>query len=97
MKGWRENTKKQYKVYLEKWIRFCKRKHKNELNRNTCTVLEFLQHMFSNNYSYSALNTARSALSTIFDSPPIGEHNMIKRFMKGVFNTKPNLPRYTRI
>ena len=97
MKGWRENTKKQYKVYLEKWIRFCKRKNKNELNRNTCIVLEFLQHMFSNNYSYSAINTARSALSTIFDSPPIGEHNMIKRFMKGVFNTKPNLPRYTRI
>ena len=97
MESWRERTKKQYKVYLEKWIRFCNRERLNALERDVNKVLEFLQYMYRKQYSFSALNTARSALSCVFDSPSIGDHILIRRFMRSVFNTRPNLPRYSKI
>ena len=95
MKGWRPNTLRQYKVYLNRWVRFCKDKNIQPLKRNDLEVLEFLRQLFKQGYSYSALNSARSAMSTIFDNPPIGETPLVSRFMKSVYNLRPNLPRYT--
>ena len=45
---------------------------------------------------YSAINTARSALSLIIDWPneSFGEHRDVKKFMKGVNNIRPTEPRY---
>ena len=45
------------------------------------------------------MNTARSALSSVlrYQDKGIGEHYLVKRFLKGVFNTRPSLPRYSRI
>ena len=42
------------------------------------------------------MNTARSSLSTFIniDGEPVGQHPVITRFMKGVFNIKPALPKY---
>lgn len=93
----RHASQKQYNVYLEKWYRFCTRKNLNPLHRDINAVLEFLQHMHHNKYSYSALNTARSALSNVFYEPPIGEHILVNKFLRGVRNIRPNLPRYSRI
>lgn len=67
----------------------------NELN-----CVEFLTELFHDNKSYSALNTARSALSTFLTNDSgltIGCSPIIKRFMKGVFELKPPRPRYTFI
>lgn len=61
------------------------------------TVIEFLYELFSHDHSYSSLNTARSALSTILwndNGLTIGKYPSIKRFLKGVFETRPPLPRY---
>ena len=95
--SWRPSTQKQYLVYHEKWSRFCKVKKINEFHRDTSRILEFLQTMVDDKYSYSAINTARSALSALFNSPPIGEHAAVKRFMKGVYNLNPPLPRYSKV
>ena len=45
---------------------------------------------------YSALDTARSALSNsiTIDNLPIGQHPLISRFLTGVFNDRPALPHY---
>ena len=61
------------------------------------TVLNFLVVLFNQGLSYSALNTARSALSTfiMLDNTPAGSHHLIVRFMKGVFNKRPYLPKNT--
>ena len=42
------------------------------------------------------MNTARSSLSTFIktDGVPVGQHPAITRFMKGIFNIKPALPKY---
>jgi hypothetical protein len=59
--------------------------------------LEFLQILLSEGLGYSALNTARSALSAILILPsasPFGSNTDVKLFMRGVFNLKPPTPKY---
>lgn len=57
--------------------------------------MEFLTELFTSGIGYSAINTARSALSTfiIIEGFSVGNHPLIKRFVKGVFNLRPALPR----
>ena len=59
-------------------------------------VLDFLCELFDAGLGYSALNTARSAMSSFvfIDNVPVGSHSLVKRFMKGVFEQRPSLPRY---
>ena len=65
-------------------------------------VLEFLLCLFLGDTThpplgYSGINTARSALSAILtiDQVPVGQHPLVKRFMKAVFNNRPALPKHT--
>ena len=63
-------------------------------------VVDFLTGMFEKGDSYSAINTARSALSTILcnnDGLTIGKFHSVKRLMKGIFELKPPMPRYQNI
>ena len=49
---------------------------------------------------YESINTARSALSSlgiVVDGCRAGNHPLVARFMKGVFNLRPPLPRYAAI
>ena len=56
-------------------------------------MLDFLHHLYSSGRGYSALNTARGALSAI-SGESVGSHPLVSRFMKGIFHKKPSLPRY---
>lgn len=60
--------------------------------------INFLSELYEkNNLSYSAMNTARSALSLVIfppDSCTFGAHPLVCRLLKGVFTTRPSLPRY---
>lgn len=61
-------------------------------------ILDFLTELFETGIGYSALNTARSALSAVgivIDGFSVGAHPVIIRYMKGVYNQRPSLPRYT--
>ena len=66
-------------------------------------VLGFLHDLFTKGLSYSAVNSARSALShfmgeNLFDSEfLVASHPPIKRYMKGGFNSKSPSPRYSEI
>lgn len=56
--------------------------------------------LFNDGLSYSSLNTARSALSSILpliDGIPFGKHPLVIRFLKGVFESRPAMPRYTAV
>lgn len=93
----RDSTKKQYWTYVRKWLLFCERREVDKFNPNINDVLMFLSDLFSSGIGYSAINTAKSALSSvkgIVSNLDIGSHILIKRFMKGIFNKKPSLPRY---
>ncbi|KAI0243433.1 hypothetical protein LSAT2_009752, partial [Lamellibrachia satsuma] len=50
--------------------------------------------------TYSAINTARSALSSFLGitvDKPVGTDALVVRFMKGVARDRPSLPRYNCI
>ena len=53
-------------------------------------VLEFLYGQI--HLSYASLNTARSALSCVvyLDNLPASQHQLVRRFLKGVFENKPS-------
>ncbi len=62
--------------------------------------MEFLVSLYKSGLKYSAINTARSALSTIIaldGGMKFGEHPLVCRYMKGVFELRPALPKYTNI
>ena len=63
-------------------------------------ILDFLTELYEQKLSYSAINSARSALSTFVDTNndnTIGNSSIIKRFMKGLYHLNPPMPRYTEI
>ena len=67
-------------------------------------VLGFLHDLFTKDLSYSAVNSARSALSNYFmgqnlcDSEfSVATHPLIKCYMKGVFTSRSPSPRYSEI
>ena len=61
-------------------------------------MLDFLVELYETNIGYSAMNTARCALSTIImlDNVTIGSHPLVIRFLKGVYNTRPPIAKHSR-
>lgn len=95
MKSWRSQTKKQYRCYWRRFSEFCSSRNVNPLYYADVTLaLNFLSDMFKNGLGYSAINTARAAISTINGT---GSHPLICRLLKGVFNQRPSRPRYSDI
>lgn len=58
--------------------------------------MKFLIQLHDDGLSYSAINTAKSMLSSVFEvilKRDIGKEVLIKRFMKGIFNLRPVIPK----
>ena len=89
-------TRKQYQTYVSAWVKFCSDNSVSPMNPTLQQILEFLSFQ-SKTVGYSAVATARSALSTFvkIDGVKVGDHPLVSRFMTGLFNQKPALPRYT--
>ena len=79
---------------------FCSSRGVNPLSASLEDGLEFLHHQYELGLSYSGINTARSALSAIIflpDGSSFGNHPLVSRFLKGVFESRPLLSRYKQI
>ena len=59
------------------------------------TILDFLSYLHTSGLGYSALNSARSALSVLFsfDGKPVGQHPLVIRLLKGAFQIRPSFPK----
>lgn len=60
--------------------------------------MEFFTHLYEQRLTYSAINTARSALSSYIvleDGTSLGQHRLVSRLLKGIFQSNPPLPRYS--
>ena len=59
-------------------------------------VLHFLTTLYEEGLGYSAINTARSALSAVVilpDNKTVGSHPLVVRFLKGIFELRTPQPR----
>ena len=88
---WREGTKKQ-------WAQHCSKNNVDQTKPSLAQILGFLAKL-SSTLRYSAVATTRSALSSFIqlDGMKLGDHPLVTRFMTGLFNKKPALPRYVEI
>ena len=97
--SWSNGTKKQYGSYARKWLKYCSENHIDCCRASVTEIIEFLTDMFKNsNVQYSTFNTVRSMLSSMVeprDGITVGNHPLVKRFMKGIFKLRPSLPKYT--
>ena len=101
MASWREGTKAQYDTYIRKWSVFCKKVKCDLVTPPVPIAIDFLASLFDAGLSYASINTARSALSSVLlienSKIPFGQLPLVKRFMKGIFELKPSLPRYRTV
>ena len=100
MASWRSGTQKQYQTYLNKWMAFSGERTIAYYSPQLNEALQFLVRLFHQGLSYSALNTARSALSAIIiteGGESFGTNCVVTRFMKGVFESRRPKPKYTKI
>ena len=72
---------------------------KRKINPFSATIehgINFLAELYHTGIGYSALNTARCALSVCVTSEhyTFGQHPLVCRFIKGIFECRPSLPRY---
>ena len=96
----RTGKSKQYDVYLKRWEQFCQSKGIDRLDASVANDIDFLATLLTSGLGYSAINTARSALSSVLILPnniTFGAHPLVARFLKGVFELTPSLPRYSSI
>ena len=100
MASWRKGTQKQYATYIKKWMAFCRERKIDCYAPPLSDTLQFLTDLFNQGLSYSTINTARSALSTIVmidGEKSFGSNHVVTRFMKGVFETRKPKPKYDKI
>ena len=100
MASWRPGTSKQYKTYLDKWQIYCRENKIDVFKPGLVNAIEFLVTLYKSGIGYSAINTARSALSnliTLENGMKFGEHPLVTRYMKGIFEIRPALPKYSEI
>ena len=55
--------------------------------------MEYLTERYHEGLGYSSINTAKSAIIALH--PSLQGTPLLSRFMKGIFNLRPSLPRYT--
>ena len=95
MSSWRKTTKKQYQSYIRKWLHFCSQRGHNPLTPDVHLVVNFLTECYDSGLGYSAISTARSALSTFItlDNVPLGQNSAVSRLIKGIYASRPALPK----
>ena len=95
--SWRQGTEKRYNGHIKRFVDFCHKRQADPLCAITKTGIEFLNEYFNTGVGYSAVNSARSALSFLIKALhgiPFGEDPLVSRFLRGVFNIRPALPQY---
>ena len=86
--SWRGGTKKQYDVYITKWTKCCAERETDQFLPLVVDVLDFLTELYEKGFTYSAINTARRALSSFVqldDGSSIGKNPLISRLFKWGF------------
>lgn len=84
---------KQYNSGLKRWWDFCLKRNCDPFKANATDIVTFLSLELKKGASSGSLNTFRSAISLIL-GPDIVDDFRIKRFMKGVYNLRPQKPKY---
>ena len=96
--SWRSKTSKSYDSLFSRWNRWCSERGSDPLSGPVSEVANFLGSLYQEGYQYNSVNAYRSAISSVHnraDGVPVGQHPIITRLIKGIFNVRPPIPRYS--
>ena len=99
MASWRSKSHSNYNSLFCKWERWCTSRERNPISGPINDVVNFIAELFQEGYSYSSLNSYRSAISSVHqkvDGYLVGQHPLVARVLKGAFNERPPKPRYSQ-
>ena len=96
----RDKSSKSYNSSFRKWLHWCNQQGRNLISGPISGIANFLAELFQEGYQYTAqlMNAYHSSISTIHDmvnSYSVNQHPNISRLMKGAFNKRLALPKYT--
>ena len=96
--GWRRGTNSAYQSGWIKWTGWCSTRGLNSLSCSVQHFLDFLTELFDSGLQHRTINVVGSAVSMTHkevEGIPIGQHPLVTRLMKGVYNLRPPKPQYT--
>ena len=92
--SWRPKTQSNYDSLFSKWSRWCLQRNKNPIEGPVEDVANILADLFKEGYLYWSLNSAISELYSKVDGYSIGQHPLVTRMLKGVFNERLPVAKY---
>ena len=98
LSSWRQKSSQSYDSLCKKWISWCTERNLDPVSGPIEDVVNFLAHLFNEGYQYRSLNSYRSAIASMhapIDGVSIGQHPLVSRLLRGAFQSRPPLPRYT--
>ena len=96
LKSWRPATARRYSTFIKQWKVFCHEKQINQISPPLTEAIEFLTKIYKSGVGFSSVATARSALSSLLiceNGLTFGKKDVVKRFMKGILNLRPVIPK----
>ena len=97
LESWRTKTNKSYDSLFGRWSRWCGERGSDPFSGPVTEVANFLATLYQEGYQYNSVNAYGSAISSVHEKVEgvvIGQHPIITRLLKGIYNVRPPLPRY---
>ena len=94
--SWRTGTLSRYNSCWNKWSNWCQERGLDTVTFPIDQLLEFLTYLFNLGLAYNTVNLHRSAISrTASDlhGKPVGQHPLVCRLLKSIFNRCPPQPK----
>jgi len=98
LSSWSAKTKSNYNFLFAKWADWCHQWNRNPTAGPIEDIINFLAELFNKGYQYCSLKSYHSAISSVHakvDGESVGQHPLVMRILKGAFNERPPLPRYS--
>ena len=98
LSSWRDKSMRSYNSSFNKWACWCVEQERNPISGPISDVANFLANLFEEGYQYRSINVYRSSISTTHDKVDgysVGQHPTVTRLMRGVFNKRPPLSKYS--
>ena len=96
--GWSKATNTAYQSSWERWNRWCVKREIDPFSCNVSDFLDFLAGLYQEGLEHRTINSIRSAVSMTHchvEGVPIGQHPLVSRLLKGVYNSRSPKPRYS--
>ena len=89
--SWRKGTQRDYTTKFKKFDSWCRTRQINPYEATLAQTIEFLTDLFASGLQYRTIAGYRSMLSAVLDpidGVSVGQHPLVCRLIKGIFNTR---------